>query len=267
MRAIASLASIEGRVLLHNAYKELRFDRRSGLFSTLVICWRICTSERALSRYTSLEYVIEQPLGVIAGTSLWMQEILNRFHFATVNSFVYFGAAILLVVIGLRRVFDTMVSDTIVISSIVLEAAMLIFMFIVMFFSPSDTDDITNEGSEEQSEPMQEIIREIGEIARDYASISVRLDTIADTLETVVKVQENLTTATHAAIQTATAAVSPNPALLQTMHMTNEALKELTSTVQQLTHAANQIEKSTIEQAVRNELTRIIGNNVSNNHA
>jgi uncharacterized membrane protein len=197
MKTIPSLASIEGRNLLHTAYRELRYDRRNGMFSTLIICWRICTSEQSLFRYTSIDYSIEQPLGILSGTSLWMQEIINRFHFATVNSFVYFGAAILLVVIGLRRVFDSMVSDTLVISSIVLEAMMLIFMFIVMFFTPSESEDVQHEKDTEQQEPLEDIVREIGEISRDYASISVRLDSIADNLETMVKIQEELTNATR----------------------------------------------------------------------
>jgi len=51
------------------------------------------------------------------------------------------------------------------------------------------------------------------------------------------------------------------------MQMTTTALKELTRTVQQVTEAANSIEKANIEQAVRNELARIIGNNIQNNHA
>ncbi|MBN8574977.1 MAG: hypothetical protein ACK5C0_11695 [Candidatus Kapaibacterium sp.] len=267
MKSIPSLASIEGRALLHAAYKELRYERRNGMFSTLIICWRICTTEQSFSRYTSIDYSMEEPLGIVSGTSLWMQEIINRFHFATVNSFVYFGAAILLVVIGLRRVFDAMVPDTVVISSIVLEAMMLIFMFVVMFFTPSDAEDIALENKDEHKDPLDEIVREIGEISRDYASISVRLDSIADNLETIVKIQEELTGATHTAIRTATAAVAPNPELLQTMQMTTTALKELTRTVQQVTEAANSIEKANIEQAVRNELARIIGNNIQNNHA
>lgn len=267
MKSISSLASIEGRVLLHKAYRELRFDRRMGLISTLLICWRICCNERSLSRYTEHECTIEQPLGITSGTVLWMQEVINRFHYSTVNSFVYFGAAILLVVIGFRRVFENTISDTFVVGSIILEATMLVFMFIVMFFSPPDNDDsdMLTEGNE--TEQVQDIVREIGEIARDYASISVRLDSIAETLETVAQTQELLTNATHTAIQTATAAIAPNPEMIEQMRLTNSALKELTQTIEKLNKSASQIEKTAIEQAVRAELTRIIGNNVSGHHA
>jgi len=267
MKSISSLASIEGRVLLHKAYRELRFERRMGLISTLLICWRICCNERSLSRYTDYDCTIEQPLGVSSGTVLWMQEIINRFHYSTVNSFVYFGAAILLVVIGLRRVFENTISDTFVIGSIILEATMLIFMFIVMFFSPPDNDDSDIFVEENETEEVQDIIREIGEIARDYASISVRLDSIAETLETVAQTQEQLTKTTQTAILAVSEAVSPNPEMIEQMRLTNSALKDLTHTIEKLNKSASQIEKTAIEQAVRSELTRIIGNNLSGHHA
>lgn len=267
MKSISSLASVEGRIMLHKAYRDLLFEKRMGLISTLLICWKICSVERNLSRYTDYECTIEQPLGAVSGTILWMQEIVNRFHFSTVNSFVYFGAAILLVVIGLRRMFENSISDGFVIGSIILEASMLIFMFIVMFFSPPDNDEIDIESSSEEVEEVQDIVREIGEIARDYASISVRLDSIAETLETVTRNQELLTKATHQAITAATSAVSPNPEMVEVMRVTNLALRDLASTVEKLNKSTAQIEKTAIEQAVRTELTRIIGNNVSGHHA
>ena len=63
-------------------------------FSTSLLCWRICTSERELFRYSKNEVTVLHPLGFFSGSGLWMEEIVNRYYYSTINSFVYFGAAI-----------------------------------------------------------------------------------------------------------------------------------------------------------------------------
>ena len=58
-------------------------------------------------------------------------------------SFVYFGAAVLLSLIGIRRFSDN-VNDTMVLWGVGFEAAMLLMMFFVMLFTPDDsiTEDV-----------------------------------------------------------------------------------------------------------------------------
>ena len=102
-----------------------------GTAKILALTWRICIRERDLQKYGKEPIRVLHVLGTISGTSLWLEEIVNRFFFSTINSFVYIGAAILLVTIGLRRIYDV-VPDWIVISSICLEAFLLSIMFFIM---------------------------------------------------------------------------------------------------------------------------------------
>ena len=107
MRELSTLATLEGRSVIRDIFRELRFDRQMSSFSATMLMWRMCTKETDLKRFSVQEVHILYPLGTMAGTSLWLQEIINRFYYSTINSFVYFGAAILLVTVGLRRIYDT----------------------------------------------------------------------------------------------------------------------------------------------------------------
>lgn len=140
MRKVDSLSSADGRKIIHEIFHELKYKKQLSSISILANCWKICVYDIDLTKYINTEDQIEHRLGLFKGTAIWMEEIVNRFYFSVINSFVYFGAAVLLVIIGVRRFSDS-IDDRFVIAGVVFEALMLFFMFIVMFFSPSDDGD------------------------------------------------------------------------------------------------------------------------------
>jgi hypothetical protein len=162
MRELSTLATLEGRSVIRDIFRELRFERQMSSFSATMLMWRICTKETDLKRFSVQEVNILYPLGTMSGTSLWLQEIINRFYYSTINSFVYFGAAILLVTVGLRRIYDT-IPDWIVVSSISLEAILLGMMFFIMYFSPLDEEEGDEQSNAERSREFSELLREVGE--------------------------------------------------------------------------------------------------------
>lgn len=259
MLQLDTLSSLEGRAVLHDCFREFRYTKRMNTISTLALTWRICTKEREIYRYSQSEVTVLHPLGIFSGTSLWMEEIVNRFYFSTINSFVYFGAAILLVSVGFRRIYEDL-PDFIVIGSVIFEAIMLMFMFVVMFFSP--TDDGESEISAETT-AVTELIREVGEIARDYAAISVRLEFIGDSLENVSTRQEALITSSSEAVKIASMAVAPNPQLIDSMRETTAALNDFTQALRTLTSSAEMLKREEIELAVRREVELMLSQNVT----
>ncbi len=259
MLQLDTLSSLEGRAVLHDCFREFRYTKRMNTISTLALTWRICTKEREIYRYSQSEVTVLHPLGLVSGTSLWMEEIINRFYFSTINSFVYFGAAILLVSVGFRRIYEDL-PDSIVIGSVIFEALMLMFMFIVMFFSP--TDEGETETSAETA-AITELVREVGEIARDYAAISVRLEVIGDALENVSTRQEALITSSSEAVKIAAMAVAPNPQLIDSMRETTTALHEFTHALRTLTTSAEMLKREEIELAVRREVEQMLSQNVA----
>jgi hypothetical protein len=184
MRELSTLATLEGRSVIRDIFRELRFERQMSSFSATMLMWRICTKETELKRFSVQEVSILYPLGTMSGTSLWLQEIINRFYYSTINSFVYFGAAILLVTVGLRRIYDT-IPDWVVVSSISLEAILLGMMFFIMYFSPLDEEEGDEQSNAERSREFSELLREVGEISRDYAAMAVRLEQITDAMQEI----------------------------------------------------------------------------------
>ncbi|MFM7158161.1 MAG: hypothetical protein ACKO0Y_10150, partial [Bacteroidota bacterium] len=63
MREITTLATLEGRSILRDIFRDLRFIRQMSSFSATILLWRICTKEQDLKRFSSLEVQVLYPLG------------------------------------------------------------------------------------------------------------------------------------------------------------------------------------------------------------
>ncbi len=244
---------------MREIFRELRYDKQLGGLSTLSTMWRICSTEREVYRYSNVEVTVLHPLGPLRGTSLWMQEVVNRFYYSTINSFVYFGAAMLLVMIGIRR-FTDRVTDSTVLGSILFEALLLVVMFVVMFFSP--TEDNTDDDSPGEDETHADVLREIGEIGRDYADVNMHMEQAVAALRELTQEQAEVMALLRQHTEAATKAVAPNPALLESMSKTADSLERLEQTVQSFNVAANKLQREEIEAAVQREVQSILRTNL-----
>lgn len=254
MTEVRSLGSVEGRQLVRDIFRELKFERQYSGISILTTMWRLCTNEKELFRYSSKDIRVLHPLGTLRGTSLWMQEVVNRFYSSTINSFVYFGAAILLVMIGVRRFTDS-VSDSTVLGSILFEAFLLIIVFLVLYFTPPDTEDDEELTS---ADNQREVLREIGEIGRDYANVSIQLEQAVNQLRELQQVHEQLAERVRESTEAAHQAVNPNPALLATMDQTNKSLEQFHKSVESLNAATEKLQREEIDAAVRREVESLL---------
>lgn len=261
MKKLDTLSSIEGRLLLQDIFHELKYEKQLSGVKTLFRCWKLCTHEREMSMYSSKEAIVLHPLGFFRGTALWMEEILNRFYFSTINSFVYFGAAILLVLIGIRRFSDT-ITDTMVIAGLAFEALMLLVMFVVMLFTPRE-DLVPSQNNDGAVGIAEDLLMEIGEIGRDFAAAVAQLEELTGSIKEFTNKQEQLLGEVEKASSIAMQAVSPNPEMLDAMKQTGDALREFTNTVKELNRAACEIKKEEIELSVRKEIERLIVDKVA----
>lgn len=264
MTQLETLSGIQGRALLRDIYRELRFDRQLSSTATLRICWQICTAERELFRLTKKNVVVLHPLGLLSGTSLWMEEVVNRYYFSVINSFVYFGAALLLIVVGLYR-FHVIRNEAVVVSGIILEALLLVMMFVVMFFSPPEDPEQGAAGQQDNA-MTDELLRELGEIGRDYAAMAVQLESISTSLVDLVERQETLIHAMRDSVRAAVQAVAPNPELMDSMRDASRSLEDFAGSVNVLTERLHAVERQEVERLVRIELERILSNTILQGH-
>ena len=209
MKRIENLTSIDGRKLLYDIYHELKYDKQLSGFSTLVLTWKICTKERDVNKIASTEATITHPLGFFSGTALWLEEIVNRYYFSTINSFVYLGAALLLILIGIRRFSDN-VSNDLVIFGVIFEAMMLVLMFFTMLFTPQEDLINNNEYSNGNNNgSADELLVEVGEIARDFAATSVRFELMSESLKEMLRQHKEIITSTSDIARSLSQASSP----------------------------------------------------------
>jgi hypothetical protein len=262
MRKVDSLSSSDGRKILHEIFRELKYKKQLGSLAILSSCWKICVYDTDLTKYIKTEDTVLHRLGFFKGTRIWMEEIVNRFYFSAINSFVYFGASVLLVVIGVRRFSDS-VDDRLVIAGVVFEALMLFFMFIVMLFSPTDDED-ESQNNEDSQFQKDELLTEIGEIAKDFANSSIQLETISNELMIMNDSQKMLIEKINVLGDNFQQMASPNPEMLIEMKQVNSVLSEFKQTIQELNQSALQLRKEEIEITVRRELEKILTQTILN---
>lgn len=259
MTQLETLSSVQGRALVREIYRELRYQRRLGTLQVIGAMWRICCTEQELLRLTRHDVMVIHPLGWWQGSSLWMEEVVNRFYFSPINAWVYAGAALLLVSVGLNRV-GAIHQPGLVVGGIILEAVLLLLLFVVMYFTPPEEDEPA--GTSGEPEATIELLREIGEIGRDYAAMAVQLEAIAVTLTDMVEKQDEITASMRDGVNAAVQAVAPNPQLLATMSATTEALQNLSQSIGTLDVRLKAMETDEVERLVRLELERILSSQI-----
>ncbi len=261
MDKIDTLQSLKGRKILRDIFFDLRYERQRAGVPTLFILWSICVKEKDVCKYINSEVTLMHPLGLIKGTALWMEEIVNRFYYSSISSFVYFGAAILLVLIGVRQ-FSEQVSSEMVIMGIAFESLMLIFMFLVMLFSPND-DMVQFEEEKGEDDLINELVTEIGEIGRDFAAVVVQMEHLSENMNKTFEMQFKMLSLMSDLIEKTDKKIKPNDEMLDAMKDTNIELGNFKDAIKELSIIANNIKEKEIQQAVRDEIEKILVARVS----
>lgn len=250
---INSLDSVKGRKLVRNIYYDLKFNKFVKGFNLLFILWKICVNKDNLKKYSDSDVEISHSLGFIHGTSLWMEEIFNRYYFSTLNAFVYFGAAILLLLVGLRK-FSNLINDGIVIAGFVLEASLLVLMFIFLLFNPKE-DLFEEETSDNEKD---ELISEIGEIARDFANATFQLEKMNTNFSAIQNSQNELIQTLSELSENISKNLKPNDEMLDIMKLTNSSLIDFNKKILNLNNDLEKVRLKNMEQAIQSELGKIL---------
>ncbi len=133
-------------------------------------------------------------------------------------------------------------------------------MFVVMFFTPKD--DFSDKDKDNERENAAELLLEIGEIAKDLAGAIIQIERINENFSIIASTQSRTNDALQLIAKSASDAVSPNPEMLETMKLTNEALSQLNHTVNELNKAAEKIKREEIQLAVKQELEKLISSKI-----
>lgn len=258
-KKIETLTSLVGRKFLYELYQKLRFENELSGLMILIISWKVCVFEKNPSKFIKTDVEILHKLGLFKGTALWLEEIVNRHFFSTINSFVYFGAAILLVLIGVRK-FSDAISTELVIASIIFEASMLLLIFVVMLFSPDD--DVLSDDKESEESIL---IHEIGEIGTDFATAVSKLENVSLELKNFNNSQTELINKLTESTNYLSKAISPSDEFIENLKSTNEQLNNLKLQIQLLTETTKEIKEKDIRFEIRRELENLLIDKITSN--
>lgn len=257
MREINNLATMEGRALVRTIFTEIRFERQLGASTTLAQCWKMCTKERELFRYSHQDVTVLHPLGIARGTSLFLQEIVHRYYYSSINSFVYLGAAVLLVVIGARRFVDN-VPNSWVIAGIILEACLLVLMFTVMFFSPPNDDSIVEQEEKDLREKESDLVEEFGELSREFAGNSLHLGELNRRLVELIQQQSAMMEMMRETHERIALLAHPQESMSARVNEVNLSLSELSEKINEFTLIGNQLKQEAVIAQAKEELGKMM---------
>lgn len=256
MELIDNLSTIKGRKFLNKLFYQMRYEKQIGSLRVLFACLRICISERDTNKFIESNISIIHPLGVFSGTKLWLEEILYRYYFTTISSFVYFGAAILLTLVGFRKFYNLEI--VYVIYGLLLESFLLIVMFVTMFFAPNDDIDIN------ENELADDLLDEIGEIATDFAKSVDKLDNISYKIEEIVNNQNNILNLLTILIEKNINITNPNDEFKKVMEQNIIEIQKFSSSVSDLNNVIEKIKEENVKYEVRTEIEKLLNKNILN---
>jgi hypothetical protein len=265
-QTLSNLATPAGRAAYQELWHDLIVHQRRAVLAGLWQLWRTAAFGQEM-RMTASDnaYRIGHPLGPRVGTRVFMEEIIVRHYFNNVQALVYFGAVILLVFLGLR--FAGLMSETVSLVGVGIEAMMLLVLFTVLFYAPEDempayTVGVAPEpqaaavGEEESDrEIIRDVLRVIEEIGTSYASVAMRLEQSAhgqdaalrELAERVSAIQGLNLLESHA----------------ERLETTNALLAQLTSSIEAMNRRIDLLFGKEIEYHVRQELQRLVGRDVN----
>ncbi|MCB0711147.1 MAG: hypothetical protein KDD67_02330 [Ignavibacteriae bacterium] len=264
-QAITNLATPSGRIALQQYWQDLTVEQRNLVLPSLIHIWKTIVRGKGFTVSTSgTSYNIGHPLGIRLGTRVFMEEIVVRHYFNNVQALVYLGAVVLLVFLALR--FAGLLSESVALIGIGIEALMLLLLFIVLFYTPDEESQATAEAIEastrEKSESsgdevtvIREVLDELEDIGGTYATLGARLEQITrqqqeslqELNERVARIQGLEQLEYHSA----------------KLERTNDLLDRLVGSMERLNERVDLLIGKDLEFHVRKELERHISGSLS----
>lgn len=261
-QSVPNLNTPEGRRVYGQYWHDLVVVQRNMVLPSLVRLWQSAVSSTSINiATTGANTEIVHPLGLRSGTRLFMEEIVVRHYFNNIQALVYLGAVLLLISLGLR--FAGLLSERIALIGIGIEVLMLLLLFVVLFYTPEEHDEIDQESGlgadsvadDAATSTIREVLDELEEIGGHYAALGMRIEKLANTqteqvaglTEHVQKIRGLEELHEHSRVLTST----------------NELLRDLSVSIERMNQKIDLISGAEIEHHVRKEIARRFGEDLS----
>jgi uncharacterized protein YukE len=184
---IRSLQVPEGRRLYRDFFYD-RLLRNNRVFQTLIECWKLAVRGLDLQISDGRSIHFETYLGRRLGTRVFLEEILGRYYYNTIQGWVYIAAIVLIVGVGLYLGgYDFRFA----IAGFALQAFFLLLLAIVTMFSPMEDSAAPDSMgmSEPQMTALNRAVKDMTNAVTDIFRLISQTDFRQDVLLT--KLTEN----------------------------------------------------------------------------
>lgn len=273
--SIKDLEIPEGRLILHEFYHDRRIQVKMEI-AIVLECWRLCKRGTEIQLSDGRIILIENPLGFRLGTRVCIEEIIGRYYYNSVQGWVYFGAMVLLIFVGLR--LGGVIPERAALIGVGIEAFMLFLLAVVTYYSPSD--DVSPSSYPLRSsdnllssinQSVQGMTNAVSDLFRLISQTDMRQDVLLTRLtEYISKVSAENTrlqiekmgetnknlrdfAETLRELQGETAREQLNK-----LQETNDALRSLNSTMLRMHQEMNQIMQQSVHLLIKDEVTEIL---------
>ncbi len=225
-------------------YIRQRFPelQRRGRWRALWTSWRLCIRGDEAQEH--------QGLGLWRGTALWLEEVVHRYYFSQVNALVYFGAAILLVLLGVRRFSHNALPEWFLFGAIALEALLLLALVVTLLFAPTESAHPSSPSNEE----LQWLLSDLNELAQSYDEQLQRWDRSLERLQQL----ESVTATLEQLATTLQNTPVPSAELIEALRNLTDALHRTREGVAGLVQQLERLNQEQLRELVQQEVHRIL---------
>ncbi|MCS7170006.1 MAG: hypothetical protein NZ949_05215 [Candidatus Kapabacteria bacterium] len=200
-------------------------------------------------------------LGWWRGTLLWWESVVAPFYSTWISAAVYFGAAVLLLFIGLRR-FTHIVSNEAVVASLVLEAVLLVLLCLVLLASPPTTSPPAS--PQEWGEQIHNIAKDMDAIVSSADKVLTQHEKLLNCWSDSVQNQEELLRRFAETVASLQSMPQPGSALLNALEGVQQAVKKLDETLHQIAGELQHWRSQQLQGLIQQELLRLASTALSN---
>jgi hypothetical protein len=164
---VKDLETLEGRRLLHDFFHDRRVKNAFEI-KTLMECWRLARKGTELQFRDGRRVRFETNLGFRLGTRVFLEEIVGRYFYNSIQGLVYAGAMVVLITAAM---YLAGYSIWFALAGLSLEALLLLVLAIVTAFSGSDEGAASQAGHMLAENPLANIHAPINEMTNAVADL------------------------------------------------------------------------------------------------
>ncbi len=199
------------------------------------------------------------PQGLWRGLLRWFRAVVAPYYTGWLSAMVYAGAALLLFLVGFYR-FTEGIGAGVVIAALVLEACCLLLLALASGIAPAQQYGAS---LEEFAEEVRSIATDIAHVADDAAQILERHEQLLRLWQRAGTEHEQILSRLTKLLTELHELPHPGAQLLTTLDSLRDSLHATTVTLQQLAGELRQWRQEQLQELIRQELTRLLGDRFS----